>query len=234
MENEYKLEILNKETHRIVDELTNEFIYENRFSIKNDSIIDMWADIDEELRISGEYIDEVKPRYYNYFDLGLFNFTAGVIRRVLSSKNLNQWISEYENKKNFELPFEGIKINDEYISPSLFWLDELGFKINHSIIDKYMNIRLEMIGSNELADDETMGVFKPSTIEYEQKCGFNDGSAVVDCGKAEKTYSIYGYVGFIMSYLFDNPLIKHWGSIFREEDELRTIIQSEINSESDV
>ena len=63
MENEYKLEILNRETHRIVDELTNEFIYYNRFIIKNDSIIDMWADIDEELRISGEYIDEVKPRY---------------------------------------------------------------------------------------------------------------------------------------------------------------------------
>ena len=83
-------------------------------------------------------------------------------------------------------------------------------------------------------DDETIGVFKPSTIEYERKCGFNDGSAVVDCGKVGKTYSIYGYVGFIMSYLFGNPLIKHWGSIFREEDELRTIMQSEINSESDV
>ena len=99
---------------------------------------------------------------------------------------------------------------------------EIGFKINHSIIEKYTNEMNKIYG-------DSIEVFKPGTLEYEQKCGFNDRKKEVRLGSFN--FSTYNYIGFITEYLFNNPQIKHWSMMLKFEVLLKTICDLEFELE---
>ena len=204
---------LSKETHRIVEELTKDLIYTYRISANWNSIISKWAIIDRELEKHGELPVMIESPYIAVsVDAGLFNFTASVIQKVLSLPQLDFLINKYfeiEITSNSEVTLK----NGDIILYWELWLRELGFAIFHSTIEKYMD------EANSRYDE----CFKSTTLKYEQRCGFDDGSKDVYIGNLPTkggARSIYGYIGYIIRYLFYNPLIKYWGAMFRDLREI--------------
>ena len=212
-ENRMLLNEVSKETHRIVEDLTKELIYGYRISNLNESIIGEWRFLNNRFEKRGESVVKIDPQYYaSDWDLGLFDFTANIIQNVLSTRNLDLVINAWKGKKSSEITLE----NGKTISSKWCRLGEIGFKMNQHIIEKYMNEerkRDEEIGCEE----EEKHLYTPTTLEYEQKCGFDDGSEVVYIGFYRRKYSIYGYIRFIMNYLFNSPLIDDWCYVFEKE-----------------
>ena len=212
-ENKMLLNEVSKETRRIVEDLTKELIYGYRISNLNDSIIGEWRLINNRFEKRGESVVKINPQYYySDYDLGLFDFTANVIQNVLSTRNLDLVINAWNSKKPSEITLENGKI----ISSEWYRLGGIGFKMHQHIIEKYMNEKHKW--DEELGwDEEEEYIYTPTTLEYEQKCGFNDDSGAVYIGLYRKQYSIYGYITFIMGYLFNSPLIDNWCYVFEKE-----------------
>lgn len=212
-ENRMLLNEVSKETRRIVEDLTKELIYGCRISNLNDSIIGEWRLINDRFEKRGESVVKIDPQYYfSDFDLGLFDFTANVIQNVLSTRNLDLVINAWNSKKYSEITLE----NGKTIPGKGYRLGEIGFKMHHHIIEKYMN-ELRKWDEELGCDEEEKHLYTPTTLEYEQKCGFDDGSEVVYIGGFRRKYSIYGYIVFIMGNLFTNPLIDNWIDVFEKE-----------------
>ena len=212
---------LSKETHRIVEELTKDLIYTYRISTNWDSIISEWSQgwqyqmkfYHQELEKRGEHPVMIESPYTVVsVDAGLFNFTASVIQKVLSLPQLDSLINKYfeiEITSDSEVTLK----NGDIIYGWELWLRELGFTIFHSTIEKYM----------DKANSRYDKCFKSTTLKYERRCGFDDGSKDVYIGLLPAnsgTHSIYGYIGYIIRYLFYNPLIKYWGAMFRDLQEM--------------
>ena len=211
IENKLLLNVVSKETHRIVEELTKELIYEYRISNLNNSIISEWRVINNILESRGESVVKIDPQYNTgLVDLGLFDFTANIIQNVLSTRNLDLVINALDSKKPSEITLE----NGNTIYSKNYQIREIGFKMNHHIIEKYMNEAHKLYGPT---DEGEKDIFIPTTLEYEQKCGFEDGSNAVYIGYEEESYSIYHYIGIIMAYLFFHPLISTWIDVFEKE-----------------
>lgn len=210
-ENIILLNVVSKETRRIVEELTKELIYEYRISNPNDSIISEWRFLNNIFEKRGESVVKINPQYNTGdVDLGLFDFTANIIQNVLSTRNLDLVINALDSKKFSEITLE----NGKTISNKDYQIREIGFKMNHHIIEKYMNEAHKLYGPAVEGEKE---LFIPTTLEYEQKCGFEDGSNAVYIGYEGESYSVYHYIGIIMTYLFFHPLISTWIDVFEKE-----------------
>ena len=215
MKNEELLKVVSKKNNELITKITEEFLHDYEVSSLPKSIISQWFLIDkclEEDRGESVTIFE-SPNYWWHPNESLFDFTANVIRRTLVKNDLDLLVDDLANMKWSEISLE----NGDTMSNYIYRIREIGFKINHSIIEKYMNEMNKICGKTE--------VFKPTTLEYESKNGFDDGKKEVRVGPV--TYSIYSYIGFITEYLVNNPQIKHWNMMLKFEAMLKIICELE-------
>ena len=227
MKNEELLKVVSKKNNELITKITEEFLHDYEVSILNsslpNSIISQWYLIDkclEEDRGESVTIFE-SPNYWWHPNESLFDFTANVIRRTLVKNNLDSLVDDLADMKWSEMSLENGDTTTNYI----YWIREIGFKINHSIIERYMNEMNKMYGKMH----RDVEAFKPTTLEYESKSGFNGGKKEVRVGSI--TFSIYSYIGFITEYLINNPQIKHWNMMLKFEVILKTICDLEFELE---
>lgn len=206
MKNEELLKVVSKKNNELITKITEEFLHDYEVSSLPNSIISQWYLIDkclEEDRGKSVTIFE-SPNYWWHPNESLFDFTANVIRRTLVKNDLDSLIDDLADMEWYEIPLE----NGDTMSNYIYRIREIGFKINHSTIEKYMNKMNKICGKIE--------AFKPTTLEYESKSGFNGGKKEVRVGSI--TFSIYSYIGFITEYLVNNPQIKHWNMMLKCEE----------------
>ena len=210
IKNEELLKVISKKNNELITKITEEFLHDYEVSSLPNSIISQWFLIDkclEEDRGESVTIFE-SPNYWWHPNESLFDFTANVIRRTLVKNDLDSLVDDLADMEWSEMSLE----NGDTTTNYTYRIREIGFKINHSIIEKYMNemnkIRGKMYGDVE--------AFKPTTLEYESKSGFNGGKKEVRIGSIN--FSIYSYIGFITEYLVNNPQIKHWNMMLKCEE----------------
>ena len=227
MKNEELLKVVSKKNNELITKITEEFLHDYEVSILNsslpNSIISQWYLIDkclEEDRGESVTIFE-SPNYWWHPNESLFDFTANVIRRTLVKNNLDSLVDDLADMECSDMPLENGDTTTNYI----YRIREIGFKINHSIIERYMNEMNKMYGKMH----RDVEAFKPTTLEYESKSGFNGGKKEVRVGSI--TFSIYSYIGFITEYLINNPQIKHWNMMLKFEVILKTIYDLEFELE---
>ena len=223
MKNEELLKVVSKKNNELITKITEEFLHDYEVSILPNSIISQWYLIDkclEEDRGESVTIFE-SPNYWWHPNESLFDFTANVIRRTLVKNNLDSLVDDLADMKWSEMSLENGDTTTNYI----YRIREIGFKINHSIIERYMNEMNKMYGKMH----RDVEAFKPTTLEYESKSGFNGGKKEVRVGSI--TFSIYSYIGFITEYLINNPQIKHWNMMLKFEVILKTICDLEFELE---
>lgn len=223
IKNEELLKVVSKKNNELITKITEEFLHDYEISILNsslpNSIISQWYLIDkclEEDRGESVTIFE-SPNYWWHPNESLFDFTANVIRRTLVKNDLDLLVDDLANMEWSDVPLE----NGDTMSNYIYRIREIGFKINHSIIERYMN-EMNKMYSKTRGDVET---FKPTTLEYEQKCGFDNEKKEVRVGPIN--FSIYSYIGFITDYLVNNPQIKHWNMMLKFEAMLKIICDLE-------
>lgn len=210
MKNEELLKVVSKKNNELITKITEEFLHDYEVSSLPKSIISQWFLIDkclEEDRGESVTIFE-SPNYWWHPNESLFDFTANVIRRTLVKNDLDLLVDDLANMKWSEISLE----NGDTTTNYTYRIREIGFKINHSIIEKYMNEMNKICGKMH----RDIEVFKPTTLEYESKSGFNGGKKEVRVGSI--TFSIYSYIGFITEYLVNNPQIKHWNMMLKCEE----------------
>ena len=210
IKNEELLKVVSKKNNELIIKITEELLHDYEISCLPKSIISQWYLIDkclEEDRGESVTIFE-SPNYWWHPNESLFDFTANVIRRTLVKNNLDSLVDELTNMEWSEMPLE----NGDTTTNYTYRIREIGFKINHSIIERYMNEMNKMYGKM-YGDVEA---FKPTTLEYESKSGFNGGKKEVRVGPI--TLSIYSYIVFITDYLINNPQIKHWNMMLKCEE----------------
>lgn len=238
IKNDELLKVVSKKNNDLITKITEEFLHDYEVSILNDclpnSIISQWYLIDKELEDEGESVTIFESPNYGVFpDSSLFDFTANVIRRTLVKNDLDLLVDDLANMEWSDVPLE----NGDTMLNYLYRIREIGFKINHSIIEKYMNemnkIYGEMYGIDNFVgfSDDNVEAFRPTTLEYEQKCGFDDGKKEVNIGPFN--FSIYNYIGFIMEYLVNNPQIKLWNKKLKCEEFIKLICELESISDSE-
>ena len=210
IKNEELLKVVSKKNNELITKITEEFLHDYEVSCLPKSIISQWYLIDkclEEDRGESVTIFE-SPNYWWHPNESLFDFTANVIRRTLVKNDLDSLVDDLANMKWSEMSLE----NGDTMTNYIYRIREIGFKINHSIIERYMN-EMNKICGKMYGDVEA---FKPTTLEYESKSGFNGGKKEVRVGPI--TFSIYSYIGFITEYLVNNPQIKHWNMMLKCEE----------------
>lgn len=219
IKNEELLKVVSKKNNELITKITEEFLHDYEVSCLPKSIISQWYLIDkclEEDRGESVTIFE-SPNYWWHPNESLFDFTANVIRRTLVKNNLESLVDDLANTEWSDVSLE----NGDTMSNYIYRIREIGFKINHSIIERYMN---EFNKLNKI-HDANIEVFKPTTLEYESKSGFNGGKEEVRVGPIN--FSIYSYIGFITEYLVNNPQIKHWNMMLKFEELLKIICDLE-------
>ena len=223
IKNEELLKVVSKKNNELITKITEELLHDYEVSSLPNSIISFWYPIDLKLTERGESVTIFESP--NYWLVGnessLFDFTANVIRRTLVNHDLDLLIDDLANMECSEISLE----NGDTTFNDTYRIREIGFKINHSIIEKYMN-EMNKIYGEVYGDAEA---FKPTTLEYEQKCGFNDRKKEVRLGSLN--FSIYSYIGFITEYLINNPQIKQWSMMLKFEVILKTICDLEFELE---
>ena len=237
IKNEELLKVVSKKNNDLITKITEEFLNDYGVSILNsclpNSIISQWYLIDkclEEDRGESVTIFE-SPNYQRHPGSSLFDFTANVIRRTLVKNNLDSLVDDLANMEVFDIPLE----NGDIMLNYTYRVREIGFKINHSIIERYMNemnkIYGEMYGIDDFVgfSDDNIEAFKPTTLEYESKSGFNGGKKEVRVGPI--TFSIYSYIGFITEYLVNNPQIKYWNMKLKCEEFIKKVCELEFELE---
>ena len=226
IKNEELLKVVSKKNNELITKITEEFLHDYEVSCLPKSIISQWFLIDKILEEDrGESVTIFEsPNYWWHPNESLFDFTANVIRRTLVKNDLDSLVDDLANMEWSDMPLE----NGDTMSNYIYRIREIGFKINHSIIERYMN---EFNKLNKI-HDANREAFKPTTLEYESKSGFNGGKEEVRVGSI--TFSIYSYIGFITEYLVNNPQIKHWNMMLKFEELLKIIcdLESELEEMS--
>ena len=224
IKNEELLKVVSKKNNELITKITEELLHDYEVSGLPNSIISFWYPIDKKLEERGESVTIFEsPNYQKHPDSSLFDFTANVIRRTLVNNDLDLLIDDLANMEWSEVSLE----NGDTTLNHLYRIREIGFKINHSIIEKYANEMNKIHG--EMYGIDNVEVFRPGTLEYEQKCGFNDRKKEVRLGSLN--FSIYNYIGFITEYLINNPQIKQWSMMLKFEVMLKTICDLEFELE---
>ena len=218
IKNEELLKVVSKKNNELITKITEELLHDYEVSCLPNSIISYWYPIDLKLEERGEPVTIFEsPNYQKHPDSSLFNFTANVIRRTLVKNDLDLLVDDLANMEWSDMSLENGDTTTNYI----YRIGEIGFKINHSFIEKYTN---EMNKLNKIYGDN-IEIFKPGTLEYEQKCGFNDRKKEVRLGSFN--FSVYNYIGFITEYLVNSPQIKHWNMMLKFEAMLKVICELE-------
>ena len=218
IENEDFLKVVSKKNNELITKITEELLHDYEISCLPNSIISYWYPIDLKLEEHGEPVTIFEsPNYQKHPDSSLFDFTANVIRRTLVKNDLDLLVDDLANMEWSEMSLE----NGDTILNYTYRIGEIGFKINHSFIEKYTN---EMNKLNKIYGDN-IEIFKPGTLEYEQKCGFNDRKKEVRLGPFN--FSVYNYIGFITEYLVKSPQIKRWNMMLKYEEFIKIICELE-------
>ena len=218
IKNEELLKVVSKKNNELITKITEKILHNYEVSCLPNSIISYWYPIDLKLEERGESVTIFEsPNYQEHPDSSLFDFTANVIRRTLVKNDLDLLVDDLANMEGSEMSLENGDITLNYT----YRIREIGFKINHSIIEKYTN---EFNKLNKIYGGN-IEVFKPGTLEYEQKCGFNDRKKEVRLGSLN--FSVYSYIGFITEYLVKNPQIKYWNMKLKCEEFIKAACELE-------